>query len=128
MNDAAIAFNDVLALTIVGILWTWSPGKHAALPMQVPEVAGQTAAITAPAPLPVVVAADGTLSLDGKPATLDDIVAAVSAAPRPLHVCADRDVAWGVVAARIADLQARWSWVQAGVRTGVQAGLRKGGQ
>ena len=118
MNDVATSFNDVLALTIVGILWTWSPGKHAALPMRVPEVAGRVASIAAAAPMPVVVTADGSLQLDGKPVSLEAVVAAVEAAPRPLHVCADRDVAWGVVAARIADLQERWSWVQAGVQQG----------
>jgi len=118
VNDVATSFIDVLALTVVGILFTWSPGKHGALPMRVPEVAGAMAPIRATPPLPVVVRPDGVLTLGGAPATLDDVVAAVEKAPRALHVCADADVAWGVVAARISDLQARWTWVQAGVRAG----------
>jgi hypothetical protein len=116
MNDVAMSFNDVLALTIVGMLWTWSPGKHQAIPFEVPQVSGNAAAVAASAPpLPLVVTAQGALQMEGKDASVDDVLAAVQAAPRALHVCAAPGVAWGVVADRIAQLQERWAFVQAGV-------------
>ena len=116
MKHSITSFLDVLALTIVGLLWTWSPGKHAALPMAVPRVDGPASPVRTAVPLAVVVTPNGDLLVDDRPATVATILADVTAAPRPVHLCAEPATPWGTVAGRIAEFQAHWQWVQAGVR------------
>jgi hypothetical protein len=116
-GDAAMmGFVDVLGLTVVGLLWTWSPERTAVITLDVPQVRGRVAPVASAPPLAVQLGADRVLRLDAVPVSVEEVVRRAETGACPIRVDADRALDWGTVAAEVAALRARWPWVQAGVR------------
>jgi hypothetical protein len=115
MDDVATSFNDMLALTLVGVLFLWSPQKIEALTVEVPEVEASSAAIAQRAPLVVVTRGEGELEVAGERKPLAEVLALVRGSPRPIVVEAGDRSTWGEVARAISRLSATWPWVRARV-------------